>query len=373
MSINTEMIDWHYPRKDLATRYMDAFSTGITGALALFAPRRMGKSEFCLLDLAPEAEARGYSVGYCSFWNLKDNPAKGLRIALEDISKQGKWRSKWASYVSEASTEVSASFAGAGFSVKNQSSGQEEDDLVAVIEILGKLARKRNKTLIILDEVQHLADDRYSALVAMLRTQFDQHRNKLHVVYTGSSRDGLQRMFRDRRTPMFHAAQQVDFPSLGSVFVSFMLSAFKKASKRGLSLPSGIRVFERLGHNPSLFHQLLRHMVIAGIWDIDEGFEHFNMLIDVDADYKNLWDGSKPVDQHLLLYLAHDRDEGIYSTGFLDETAEALGLESLSIKAMQMGIKRLRENQVLYSVGRGAWVFEDPKFKHWILENIPND
>ena len=50
---------------------MNAFATGITGALALFAPRKMGKTEFVLMDLAPEAEERGYQVAYCSFWNLQ--------------------------------------------------------------------------------------------------------------------------------------------------------------------------------------------------------------------------------------------------------------------------------------------------------------
>lgn len=77
------MIDWHFPRSHLAQQYMNAFDTGITGALAIFAPRRMGKTEFVLMDLAPEAEARGYRVGYCSFWNLQDNPAKSLRLTLD--------------------------------------------------------------------------------------------------------------------------------------------------------------------------------------------------------------------------------------------------------------------------------------------------
>ena len=364
------MIEWHYPRKALALSYMNAFLTGITGALALFAPRRMGKTEFVLLDLAPEAEKLGYQVAYCSFWNLQDNPAKALRLALEEISSKGKWKEKWSSYVSNTTGEVSANIVGANFKLKHNPPSVQEDDLVAIIELLGKIARQKKQTLIICDEVQQLADgkSKNTALVATLRTQFDQHRNKLHVVYTGSSRDGLQRMFRDRRTPMFHAAQQVEFPNLDSEFVAFMLTAFDKASQRKLPLAVATRIFKKMNNNPSLFHQLLRHMVIAGIWDIEKGFEHFHELVDVNSDYSSIWNECKSIDQEVLKRLANKSKEGgIYSDNIRNELAGEIGVDSVSVKSIQHTIDRLRANQIIYSVGRGSWIFEDPSFQEWIV------
>ncbi len=363
------MIDWHFPRTSLAHQYMSAFDTGITGALALFAPRRMGKTEFVLLDLAPEAESRGYQVGYCSFWNLQDNPAKALRITLENINKKGDWRGKWASFIGGASSELSASVVGASFKLaaSPQATRVEEDDLLAIIELLAKLANQKKPTLLLLDEVQHLANENYASLVATLRTQFDEHRKKLHVVYTGSSRDGLQRMFRDRKAPMFHAAQQVDFPQLESDFVAFMLSAFEEASQRKLALGNATRIFSQMNHNPALFHQLLRHMVIKGIWEIDKGYENFKNLVDVEADYTALWGQCKPLDCAVLTLLVQHSTLGIYSDEARHLVGDEIGTESVSVKAIQNAVDRLRSNQVLYSPGRGEWEFEDPGFKEWIL------
>lgn len=361
------MIDWHFPRSELAQQYMNAFDTGITGALALFAPRRMGKTEFVLLDLAPEAEARGYQVGYCSLWNLQDNPAKALRISLESISKKGDWMDKWSSYIGVAS-ELSANIAGASVKLKTNSHEEkvEEDDLLAIIALLGQLASHKKPTLLLLDEVQHLANESYAPLVATLRTQFDQHRKKLHVVYTGSSRDGLQRMFRDRKAPMFHAAQQVDFPKLESDFVAFMLNAVKQASQQKLALGKATRIFSKMNHNPALFHHLLRHMVIKGIWDIERGYENFKELVDVDADFSALWDQCKATDCAVLTLLAHHSQLGIYSDEARSYIGDEIGVEQVSVKVIQNAIERLRLNQVLYSPARGIWEFEDAGFKEWI-------
>lgn len=363
------MIEWHFPRARLAQQYMNAFDTGITGALAIFAPRRMGKTEFVLMDLAPEAEARGYKVGYCSFWNLQDNPAKSLRLALDAIHEKGEWRKKWLSTLGATTTEVSASLAGAAVKIKSPDvkARTEENDLLAIIGSISKLTRQRRPLLLLLDEVQHLANDTHATLVATMRTQFDEHKTKIRVVYTGSSRDGLQRMFRDRKAPMFHAAQEVDFPRLESDFVAFMLGAFEKACQRKLSLAMATRIFVRMNHNPALFHHLLRHMVIQGLWDVEKGYEHFLTLIDVDADCAALWAHCKPVDRALLALLAQMPDLAIYSDETRVRIGEEVGTDSISVKVMQNSIERLRLNQIIYSPTRGEWVFEDQSFKSWIL------
>lgn len=51
-------IDWHFPRKDLTENVLTAYETGPSNTLTLFAPRRMGKTEFVLYDLIPAATER---------------------------------------------------------------------------------------------------------------------------------------------------------------------------------------------------------------------------------------------------------------------------------------------------------------------------
>ena len=58
---------WHYPRPKLAAKYLQTFDLGLTSARALFAKRRMGKSEFLEQDLIPAARELGYMFNDANF------------------------------------------------------------------------------------------------------------------------------------------------------------------------------------------------------------------------------------------------------------------------------------------------------------------
>lgn len=53
---------WHFARPGLAKKYLQTFEIGLISAQALFAPRRMGKSEFLEQDLIPAAQKSGHCV-----------------------------------------------------------------------------------------------------------------------------------------------------------------------------------------------------------------------------------------------------------------------------------------------------------------------
>jgi len=73
---------WHYPRPELAAKYLEVFDLGLTSARALFAKRRMGKSEFLEQDLIPAAQTRGYITVYLNLWDARSNPTPALLAAL---------------------------------------------------------------------------------------------------------------------------------------------------------------------------------------------------------------------------------------------------------------------------------------------------
>ena len=77
----TAPLNWHFPRAELAEQVMDRFQVGATTALTLFAPRRMGKTEFVNKDLLPLAEKQGYLTAYVNFWDRKQSPADSLIVA----------------------------------------------------------------------------------------------------------------------------------------------------------------------------------------------------------------------------------------------------------------------------------------------------
>jgi hypothetical protein len=60
---------WHYSRPELASKYLRFFDVGFTCARALFAKRRMGKSELLEQDLIPAARELGYITVYLNLWD----------------------------------------------------------------------------------------------------------------------------------------------------------------------------------------------------------------------------------------------------------------------------------------------------------------
>ena len=81
---------WHFERSALTERVLDVLTRGPVRALSLFAPRRAGKTEFLIRDLAPGAEARGHRVIYASFWQAPLSPLAVLLQALEKSLEGGR-------------------------------------------------------------------------------------------------------------------------------------------------------------------------------------------------------------------------------------------------------------------------------------------
>lgn len=73
---------WHFERT------LTLLAHGPTQALTLFAPRRTGRTEILLKDLAPLAEDGGHRVIYASFWQAPLSPLAVLLHALETALRQ---------------------------------------------------------------------------------------------------------------------------------------------------------------------------------------------------------------------------------------------------------------------------------------------
>jgi hypothetical protein len=63
-------------------RYLQTFQIGLISAQALFAPRRMGKSEFLEQDLIPAAQKSGLLTAYLNLWDAREHPRGALISAL---------------------------------------------------------------------------------------------------------------------------------------------------------------------------------------------------------------------------------------------------------------------------------------------------
>jgi len=217
-------VNWHFPRADIAQTIMDLFETQATSAITLFAPRRMGKTQLLIEDLWPLAESKGYQVRYASFWMDKSNPES---VFYNAITSEGQKIDTIRSRVGFSGNYIEATK-----SFPNHATPSPIDIEKAFL----KLCRGRKKTVLLLDEIQQLAmGEDNDKFVTTLRTLLDTNKNKVFVVFTGSSREGLIKMFNRQKAALFNFSHQLELPTLSTGFVKHMLDAFKQASGKTIA------------------------------------------------------------------------------------------------------------------------------------------
>ncbi|GAA3975485.1 hypothetical protein [Allohahella marinimesophila] len=365
-------IQWHYRRSDLTDVFLSTFTAASTSTLTLFAPRRMGKTEFILYDLIPVANERGFLPVYVSFWEHRNDPVRCLQAGLSQAQRDLNWAQKLRTIeFSPKNFKLAGAGLSASVELPSASTLKTPDDnqLAALRDSFNQLLTVNKPILLCLDEVQHLATDTtFEPLVYFLRTIIDRHREQLKVVYTGSSRDGLQRLFRRRKAPLFQSSSQIDLPELGASFVQHILTAFTEASGRQVQLNEALSAFRSVKKVPFEFRQIIDIMLRAGISDIAKVTESYlSDSIDT-AGYEEAWDTLKPIDRAILVRLL-TTGRGLYSDEARVFIADYLGLplEDVTKYGIQNAVNRMR-GVYITRIEQGVWDFEDQQFRDWICE-----
>ena len=279
---------WHYPRTALADQCLKSLGIGLSKSLVLFARRRMGKTEFLRKDLLPAAEKAGYITIYVSLWESGEDPKS---VLLDDIRKAaegegvipGIWRRL--GWPGSKGVRAHAGTIGAQASWE-QGTAEASDRMLDLRQWMNTLAQKKNHTLLLVDEIQTLADEkRYGALVAALRSALDKHGDQIKAIFTGSSSEGLRWMFQKKKAPFFQFSHQIPFPQLGPEFVQHMLRAFANATQRQLNEAEAWQAFTDLALVPEHFRLMMANMVQSGSTDIAAALEEVKTAIQESADY----------------------------------------------------------------------------------------
>lgn len=364
-------INWHYPRPDLTARVINTFDTGVSNTLTLFAPRRMGKTEFVLYDLIPEAAKRGYLPVYASFWDNKDNPTSALLQAINSALSERSWWKRATSRIGGAQASFRTGVDGfeAGLAVtESHPVAPDSASLEELRKKFAELLKKNDRILLCLDEAQHLATSQaFENLVFFLRTLLDQNREKICVMYTGSSRDGLRKLFSRRKAALFQSSSQIDLPNLGSGFIEHMRDCYKNASGRDFSFSEAQRAFSLLHYVPREFRSVIEKMILTGTDDILNEAALANDDQMEDNGYQAMWKSLKAIDQALLVWIALGKT-GLYQDPCKEYLADKLGVDSIETHTIQNAINRLRGEYVSL-VSHGNYEFEDARFRDWVVQH----
>jgi hypothetical protein len=354
-------------RPELAQSYLGLLQSQPGRPLALFAPRRIGKTYFLDQDLSPAAVARGWLPVYADLWLQRGSPLAAINHALEEAlddatvpaSKAGKMAGTTVSKISAMGASIDLGAAPARRKLPDAPE-LRFDTLVQRLH-----AAHGKPLLLMLDEAQALADGpNAEALAGSLRAVLHKRRAQVFAVLTGSSPDALAQMLATAGAPMYHFAQVLNFPPLGDEYLKLLADRFGKVHRGRKPLLDDLRkLFERLGYKPALLRDVVKGMSAEGMTDVERGFAMHLADERHVAGWRALIDTLQPLERAVASAVAHGKPP------LGQESREAMGRfpgvgAPPTVGKVRAALERLRKLGVL--TRSGAPQVEDPFLQAWI-------
>lgn len=354
----------YFPRSELARRLLSSLKDGILHAITLFAPRRMGKTQFLLNDIKPNAEKMGFNVFYFSFMEkgekeLGDTFTRAMLAFLDEVD------GNTANFIDKLkSVDV------LGVGVELQDKSQAELANFSLMQIINEIAKQSKKpVLMLLDEVQELARVKNTAgLVRSLRTGLDINQNKVKVIFTGSSTNGLRAMFNDNKAPFFHFAHPLDFPHLNQDFTDFLADIYHQRTQNCIDKAEFYRLFERFHYTPLYMRSITQDMIINPDLTLEQAAEYRLSQMGEQTNSDAIWRKLSSIEQEILKAIAKGQSS-LYSKEMREQFAQALGVENISSSSLQGKVRKLERAELLTRETDGTIKISNPHFQTWIVEN----
>jgi len=359
---------WHYPRPELAAKYLQMFDVGLTSARALFAKRRMGKSEFLEQDLIPAARDAGYLTVYLNLWDARSQPAPAFLAALSRALRPT-GLGKLAKTLKRPlkSIKVSAKVAGmAEGSLEAELGGTEAAATPRLTELIRSFDKPKRRMLLVLDEAQVLAESAHADLAHSLRASLDGRKQNIKVIFAGSSEATLRRMFGRSTEPFYNWAPLEPFELLGEEFVRAMVVKVNRLSRYTLAQKDALAAFEALKRTPEFFRRYLsRYLAYADLGSkaalLDTEAHVFN-----DANFVSTWHRLLPADRELLRLIVSGVTD-LFSESSRGRLGVALGLnEAVAKNVPQQSLRRLQDADLVLRMDYGDYRVQDDALAEWL-------
>jgi hypothetical protein len=359
---------WHYPRPELAAKYLQVFDVGLTSARALFAKRRMGKSEFLEQDLIPAARDAGYLTVYLNLWDARSQPAPAFLAALSRALRPT-GLGKLAKTLKRPLKSIKASAKVAGMaegSLEAELGGTETAATPRLTELIRSFDKPNRRMLLVLDEAQVLAESAHADLAHSLRASLDGRKQNIKVIFAGSSEATLRRMFGRSTEPFYNWAPLEPFELLGEEFVRAMVVKVNRLSRYPLTQKDAISAFEALKRTPEFFRRYLsRYLAYADLGSkaalLDTEAHVFN-----DANFVSTWHRLLPADRELLRLIVSGVTD-LFSESSRGRLGVALGLnEAVAKNVPQQSLRRLQDADLVLRMDYGDYRVQDDALAEWL-------
>ena len=355
-------------RPAIARSYLALLGAQPGRPLALFAPRRVGKTFFLDHDLAPEAKAARLVPVYADLWLHKSAPLEAVNHALEEALDDLLVPASSIGKVAKTPVKKMG-LLGASVDLGDEPQRRTLPQAAALRldALVTRLARQhKGQVLLMLDEVQALGDapDGVS-MVATLRAVLHKRREEVCAVFTGSSQEGLARLMNTAGAPMYQFAQIIDFPILGDEFLRLLAEHFAKVhAGKKLELGELHDGFRQIGFKPALMRDVVKAMSAEGVTDVKRGVENYMASDHQVAIWLALLNSVDAFEQGVLVAVAKGQPPLSQATL---KRLEAIPGAKPTISRVRSSIEKLKRSGLLSKNAVGTTI-DDPLFAEFLLK-----
>ncbi len=363
---------WHCPRTELANSCLALLGTGLVVSTSIFAPRRTGKTVFLRQDLTPAALSRGYLVAYADLWQTRQSPGialiRGLEEALETRSLARKALQGLQRPVKSLKGSARMGQIDLGLEVALDDPRAAASDMALRIEQLVEKLAARKPLLLLIDEAQELARTKDAELIATaLRTAMTKHRDRMRVVFTGSSRSQLAHVFSNTDAPLYTVGATVnDFPLLGREFARFVAAKFHEACGRTLDVEALWKEFQGFKQQPEPLLSAVVAMLMDPALALRTVCARERAEQDKGENHEGTWSGLDPLQRQLVVLLAADPRAKPFAKSTVASLGRSLGVKSLDTASVQYALRKLAGKNVVARSPRNVFEFESEAFARWV-------
>ncbi|MFC5474767.1 hypothetical protein [Paraherbaspirillum soli] len=360
--------NWHFARPKLAKTYLDLFEVGLTSARGLFARRRMGKTEFLKQDFIPAAEARGYVAVYVNLWDLELDPATALVSEFYKAVEPKGFDRVWAHF-KRPIKKVKASGKVPGIGEGTVEAELADDNRLSgtlLMEAVRAFDKTKIKMILVIDEAQVLAYDDNAHFAHALRAALDIRKDRIKVIFAGSSEPTLRRMFGVSSEPFYNWAPLEPFELLGRDFVEAMVERVNTISKYELSVVDALHAFSQLKNTPEFFRRYVEHYVSNPLDGSAAALAATKTRVFSDEGFKQQWDALLAADKVILAMLAGGVTD-LHSKAALSRLGSELGIgDAVNKNTIQNALRRLSDKNIVTKIDYGLYQFEDEALADWV-------
>ncbi|MGF6971480.1 hypothetical protein OKW43_008575 [Paraburkholderia sp. WC7.3g] len=356
---------WHFARPELAEAYLQAFSLKLSSARGLFARRRMGKTEFLRRDLLPAALERGYLVAYTNLWDNRSSPDAALIAALtEALAPQGVKAVLTKIGKPVRKLKASAKVPGVEGSLQAELGSADADSATALRAVLRQLDKQKRSLLLVIDEAQVLARADHGDFAHALRAALDIRKDRIKVIFAGSSETTLREMFARASEPFYNWAALEPFPLLGDEFVAFTIKLMNSMARQRLTLEQGKLAFDELHRTPEFFKRFVERYMLYQPHGNEAALAHTKASVFSDDHFLRQWSELNLADQAVITMLARGETD-LHGAAGLARLSAATGKSATKNTAAQ-ALRRLQSQSFVTRLAVGDYRIEDEAFAEWV-------